>query len=179
MLSDVKNVITRIATFLKDNENFETVIDDDGLAINVYPRNGKPGSYHGYELYLIDSVVTKLGGELVLRVNEEEGEHQFTIGTDANYDLVSFVSATNIKLREFQSDEINTVYLTEKLCDTGRGEFAVLTGFTDGTWKRCDITKAELLYAAINDMQIARSDDGVFWFPELIEMNNKFFDELG
>lgn len=178
MLTEVQDIIKRIEAFLTDNDNFETVIEDDYLTIRVFPRDGEPNIYHGYELFLMEKVVQKLGFTLDFKLDKSEGFERFLVTTDANFNLMSYINSTNQKLRSHQDDLINTIYLTEKLTDDSRGEFTILTGFTNGTWTRCDITKAELLFAAVYDLKITPDESGIFWYADLIEMNNKFFDEI-
>lgn len=178
MLQEVQDVIKRIEAFLADNDNFETVIEDDYLAIRVFTRDGDPTIYHGYELFLMEKVVQKLGFTLDFKLNKSEGFERFMVTTEANYNLMSYINSTNLMLRSKQDDMINTVFLTEKLSENCRGEYTILTGFTNGTWTRYDITKAELLFAAVNELPISTGESGIFWYPDLIEMNNKYFDEI-
>jgi hypothetical protein len=178
MLKEVQDVIKRIEAFLADNDNFETVIEDDYLAIRVFARDGDPTIYHGYELFLMEKVVQKLGFTLDFKLDKSEGFERFLVTTEANFNLMSYINSTNQMLRSHQDDMINTVYLTEKLSEDSRGEFTILTGFTNGTWTRCDITKAELLFAAVNDLPISTGDTGIFWYADLIAMNNELFDEV-
>lgn len=178
MLQEVQDVIKRIEAFLADNDNFETVIEDDYLAIRVFARDGDPTIYHGYELYLMEKVVQKLGFTLDFKLDKSEGVDRFLVTTEANFNLMSYINSTNLMLRSHQDDMVNTVFLTEKLAEDCRGEFTILTGFTNGTWTRCDITKAELLFAAVNDLPITPGETGIFWYADLIAMNNAFFDEV-
>lgn len=178
MLKDVQEIIKRIEAFLTDNNNFETVVEDDYLAIRVFPRDGEPTQYHGYELFLMEQVVQKLGATLDFKLAKEDGIDRFLVTTDANFNLMSYIDSTNKMLRSHQDDIVNTVFLTEKLGEDSRGEFTILTGYTNGTWTRCDITKSELLYAAVNNLQITPAETGIFWYEELIKMNNAFFDEI-
>jgi len=177
MFKEVQEVVKRIEAYLADNDNFETVVEDDYVAIRVFPRNGDPAIYHGYELHLLEQVFTKLGFTLDFKVIKDEGFDRFVVTTDATYNLMSYINKTNIALREHQDDVVLAVTLTEKLSEDCRGEYTILTALTNGTWTRCDITKAELLYAAVNDLPISVGETGVFWYPDLIEMNGKFFDE--
>jgi hypothetical protein len=178
MLNEVQNVIKRIEAFLTDNDNFETVVEDEYLAIRVFPRDGEPAIYHGYELFLMEKVVESLGFTLDFKLAKEDGVDRFMVTTDANYNLMSYINSTNQQLRSHQDDLVNTVFLTEKLSEDGRGEFSILTGFTNGTWTRCDITKAELLFAAVNNLPISTGENGIFWYADLINLNNKLFDEI-
>ncbi|SOK58657.1 hypothetical protein [Yersinia phage fHe-Yen9-04] len=178
MLTEVQKIIQRIADTLKDNENFNIEIVDEGVAIQVYSRSGQSTCYHGYELYLMEEVVKSLGSTLEYKIITDNGEEIFVVTTDANFNLQSYINSTNLKLRSFSTDTVNTVFIGEKLTDDSRGEFSILTGYTNGTWTRCDITKSELLYAAVNDLSIEPNESGIFWYPVLINMNGVFFDEL-
>jgi hypothetical protein len=178
MLKEVQDIIHRIENHLAAYESFQTVIEEGGISIRVFDDNGESNVYHGYELYLLEQVVHALDCTLDLKVIKDGGAERFVVTTDANYNLMSYINSTNIKLRSFQDDEINTVYLCEKLADESHGNFSILTGYGIGTWSRCDITKSELLYAAVFDLPITQNDSGVFWYNELIEISNKFFDEL-
>jgi hypothetical protein len=178
MLTEVQEIINNIEAFLEGNDKFETVKEDHGVSIRVFDKSGESTVYHGYELYLMKEVVKALDCTLDFKVVKDGDQDRFVVTTDANYNLVSYINTVNTKLRYLQDDEINMVYLCEKLADDCRGDFSILTGYTIGTWTRCDITKAELLYAAVNELPITQSEGGVFWFADLIGMNNKFFDEL-
>ncbi len=181
MLKEVQDVITRIEAFLADKENFETVIEQDGLVIRVFPRDAEPSVYHGYELHLMEKVVQKLGHTLDFKLQkDDEGIERFIVTTEANFNLMSYIRSTNDILAASiaQSDELSTVFLCEKLTEDSRGEFTILTGYSNGSWTRCDITKSELLYAATHDLVISQNENGVFWYEDLIAMNNSLFDEL-
>ena len=181
MLKEVQDVIRRIEAFLERNENFETVVDESFLSIQVFPRNGEPTVYHGYELYLMEMVVLKLGNTLDFKLHkDEEGVERFLVTTDANYNIMSAIRSINNALRDeiSGSDDLSTVFLCEQLTENSRGEFTILTGYSNGMWSRCDITKAEVLYAVTHNLPITRNDNGIFWFQDLIDMSNLLFDEL-
>lgn len=181
MLKEVQDVIKRIEAFLADKDNFETVVEDNYLTIRVFPRNGEPSAYHGYELYLMEKVVATLGHTLDFKLSkDEEGVERFLVTTEANFNLMSYIRKMNDELAEVcrNSDELCTVFVCEKLTEESRGEFTILTGYSNGTWTRCDITKAELLFAATHNIQISPNENGVFWYEDLIQMSNTLFDEL-
>lgn len=181
MLKEVQDVIKRIEAFLAEKENFETVVEQDGLAIRVFPRDAEPSIYHGYELFLMEKVVQKLGHTLDFKLSkDDEGIERFIVTTEANFNLMSYIRSTNDILAAScaQSDELSTIFLCEKLTEDSRGEFTILTGYSNGTWTRCDITKAELLYAATHDLAITQNENGIFWYEDLIAMNNSLFDEI-
>lgn len=181
MLKEVQDVIKRIEAFLADKENFETVVEEDGLAIRIFPRDAESSVYHGYELFLMEKVVQKLDHTLDFKLTkDDEGVEHFIVTTEANFNLMSYIRSTNEILATIsaRSDELSTVFLCEKLTEDSRGEFTILTGYSNGTWTRCDITKAELLFAATHDLQIRQNENGVFWFEDLIVMNNSLFDEM-
>lgn len=181
MLKEVQDVVKRIDAFLAEKENFETVIEEDGLAIRVFPRDAEPSIYHGYELFLMEQVVQKLGNTLDFKLQkDDEGIERFLVTTEANFNLMSYIRQTNEMLAAActQSDDLSTVFLCEKLTEDSRGEFTILTGYSNGTWTRCDITKAELLYAATHDLPITQNENGVFWYEELITFSHTLFDEL-
>ncbi|AQW88903.1 hypothetical protein pEaSNUABM50_00376 [Erwinia phage pEa_SNUABM_50] len=178
MLKEVQDIIQRIADVLKDNNDFSTEIFDEGVGIQVISRNGPANNYHGYELYLMEEVVKSLGHTLDFKIIDGDEFKRFVVTTDANFNLQSYINSTNLKLRSLSTDELQVVYICEKLTDDSRGEFSILTAYTNGTWTRCDITKAELLYAAVNNLPIEANENGIYWYPKLIEMNGVFFDEL-
>ena len=181
MLTEVKAIIAKIEEFLAPNENFETVIEDNGLAIRVFRNDNESSVYHGYELYLMEKVVQKLGHTLDFKLHKDEvGLEYFMVTTDANFNLESYIKRTNDELLKVcvDSDELHTIYICEKLNENARGDFCILTGYSNGTWIRCDITKAELLFAATHQIQVSLNDEGVFWYKDLIEMSNTLFDEL-
>lgn len=177
MLKEVQNIITRINDILKDNNDFETLIEHNNTVITVHTRDEEPNVYHGYELFLLEKVVNKLGKELIFSIIKGDTQ-RFVITTDANYNLSSYINKMNKKLKNIKHDEIGTVFICEKLSPTSHAEFNVLTCYNDGTWKRYDLSKSELLYAAVFDLELECNESGVFWYKDLIEMNNKFYDEL-
>lgn len=178
MLKEVKDIIQRIADVLKDNDNFSTEIFDEGVGIKVISKDGSTNNYHGYELYLMDEVIKSLNHTLDFEIITDGAVDRFMVTTDANYNLQSYINSTNLQLRSFSTDELQTVYICEKLTDDSRGEFCMLTAYTNGTWTRWDISKAELLYAAVNKLHIEANENGIYWYPKLIEMSGELFDEL-
>lgn len=180
MLKEVQDLIKRIETFLEGNKNFETVVDEQHISIHVLSRDGESNIYHGYELYLMEKVVSKLNHTLDFKIIKDDGTERFVVTTDANYNIMSFVNSTNKLMKNVcsDSDDVCTVFLCEKITEDSRGEFSILTGFTHGSWTRCDITKAELLYAAVFNLSITLNEQGFYWFQELIDMSNAFFDEI-
>lgn len=178
MLQEVQELIKKIEDSLNGNPDFETVVSHGGTVITVHPRNGEPTVYHGYELHLLDVVVKHLGNELLFSVIQDGDAKRFMVTTEASYNLTSYINSTNLSLRELQSDEINTVFLCEQVSSDGRGQFTLLTGYTTGVWSRYDLTKSELIYAAVFGLRTELNENGIYWYPELVEMNRSYCDEL-
>lgn len=180
MLKEVQDIIKRIELFLANKDNFETVVEEGGLAISVFPRNAENTLYHGYELYLIEKVVQKLGSTLEFKfVKDDEGVERFIVTTDANFNLESAINTINKSLRNsvMETDELSTVFICEKLTKESHGDYSILTGRMNGSWGRYDITKAEILYAVTHDLNISMDENGIFVYKDLIAMNNQLFDE--
>lgn len=178
MLKEVQELISKIEDSLQGNPDFETVLSHNGTVITVYSRDAEPSVYHGYELHLLDIVVKHLGNELLFSVVQDGEQKRFMVTTEASYNLTSYINSTNLSLRSLQSDTINTVFLCEQLSSDGRGQFTVLTGYNTGVWSRYDLTKSELIYAAVFGLKIELNENGIYWYPELVEMNRGYCDEL-
>ena len=130
--------------------------------------------FHGYELALIELVAEKLGTKLEFSI--KDGDFFLSINTD--YNLVQYCTRKNIDSRKFQDDAVCAVVITEALVDKTKGEYSVSTFFNTGNWIRWDLTRAELFYAAVFDLELKMAEEGYYVFPELIEMNNQYFDQL-
>lgn len=178
MLEDVQNIIRKIKEVIDTRDDFSAEILEFGVSIKIKSEYSQDVVYHGYELHLMDLTTKKLGNSLDFKIIEDAGNPRFVITTDANFNLMSYINTKNNVLRNNQSDLICVVYISEKLSSDSVGDYSILTGYTNGTWKRYDMAKSEILYAAAHDLEIVQDENGSFWYPELIKINHLYFDEL-
>lgn len=178
MYQEVRAGIQYIVDFLEDRHNdFSYELSEKGTVIEVFPRNGDAVTYHGYDLYLLNLVTNKLNSKLEYKVVPFDGYNRFTIQTDAEYNLMSYINKTNHTLHKFEDDLVHSVYVCTQLTPESQ-PYNILTALSNGNWLRYEFSQAELLYAAVNNLEIAQSETGAFVYPALIELNHKFYDEL-
>lgn len=167
MLSEVQELTAQIEDFLSDKPGFSTTKSHADAIITVRAPNGTEVQYDGYEVLLYSLASKKLGHGIQLNVNKIEGEEVFVLNSSAHYNLSEYVLKKNREVLVYP-EEIHSVTISAQVSDNPC-PYCVLTLLSTGTWRRHDLSKSELLYAAVFDLPIEEQEDGSFTFTKLRE----------
>lgn len=177
MLEQIQELITQLEEFLSDKKGFSTEKTNAGAVLVVNSPNGKSTQYDGYELLLYMLSSRKLGFEIQLNINKDEnGDEVFAVQSDAKYNLNEFILAENKKTLVY-ADDVHAVVLSSQISNSAF-PYCVTTFFGAGNWLRYDLTMPELLYAAVNKLELEVQEDGSFAYTKLRDLTKKLRAEL-
>lgn len=177
MLSKIQELIKQIEEFLSDKEGFSTQIKHKGAIINVEMPNGTSIQYDGYELLLYTLATRKLGSDIKLNINKDSNNDEiFAINSGASYNIAEFVLKTNVNTTILDNDILSVVLSTQ--IANSDFPYCVTTFTKKGTWQRYDLTLSELLYAAVNGLELEQQEDGSYAYTKLREHSKKLQEEL-
>lgn len=177
MLQQIQELISQLEEFLSDKKGFSTEKSNADAILTVTSPNGNTIQYDGYELLLYMLSSRKLGHEIQLNINKDaEGKEVFAVQSDAKFNLNEYVLAENNKTLVY-SDEVHAVVLSSQISGSAF-PYCVTTFFRTGNWLRYDLTMPELLYAAVNKLQLEVQEDGSFAYTKLRELTKSLRAEL-
>lgn len=177
MIKEIQQLVKQIEGYLSDKTGFETEINHKGVLIKVTNPNGSSTEYDGYEMLLYALGSRKLGHEITLNIKKDsDGNEQFSINTEAKFDVTEYIKSVNQKLTTFETDNIKSVFIAENIAGNAY-PISLVTIYNDGKWMRSDLTISEVFYAGAFELNIDLQD-GAFVYPKLRELVAKVLKEI-